>query len=747
MTDVPGSTAESVISTDAQVQDKSAETASKNAEIKRHYDELRKSYKPPSGIRLFIYDSILWAFCVVFDCFFREIRSRGGFKVPKQDSIIFVAAPHANQFVDPVILMSQVKKASGRRVSCLIAEKSHRRKFIGLVSRSQLSIPVKRAQDNLKTMKGTIKIDPENELRVIGENTSFLKDCEPKGLLALPKSLGTGVVDKVVSDNELFLKKPLRYSSPKVEAEGKKLFENGTSFKAAGKIDQSEVYAQVFEHLAHGNCIGVFSEGGSHDRPDLLPLKAGVALMALGAMDSTPGLNVKIVPVGMNYFHAHKFRSRALVEFGTPIEIGDDLIKKYANNNTSNEAVKILLDEITKGVKAVTISCPDFESISVVQAARRMYSINFSRELSISSKVEMTRRLLKGYLHFKDEPKIVKLKDEILKYNDNLRSYQIPDHLISSNNLTRSKALILLEFINTSVQMVFQAIGALPGIILFSPVFIATRKISEKKRIEALAGSTVKIRGNDVLATWKILVSLGFAPILYTAYSILGIKIVHMYYPDISRLFAFAIFYLLSVTITYSALTFGDRGMDLYKMSRSSWLMLTDKSSLEDLKIQRDHLSSEITSLINEFGPQLYPDFNLREYEKNLEIKKSLKSERRKKQLENIEKGLTEEEQLEEIKTQELRKRRLDRKKKKNNLNISSASSSSLDQKFKMVRDTPILNDELNSSTELSSGSLSDTDFSSSDSEYAATSSKTRTLNLIKDKMIKENREREEINQ
>lgn len=723
------------------------EGTSRNAEMKKHYEELRKAYKPPSNIRLFIYDLILWAFCVVFDCFFREIRSRGGFKVPKKESVIFVAAPHANQFVDPIILMSQVKKTSGRRVSCLIAEKSHRRKFIGLVSRSQLAIPVKRAQDNLELKTGKIKWDPQNELRILGENTRFLTECEPKGLLALPKSLGTGVIEKVVSDNELYLKKPFRFASPKTEAEGRRLFEIGTTFKAAGKIDQSEVYAQVFEHLAHGNCIGVFSEGGSHDRPDLLPLKAGVALMALGAMDATPGLNVKIVPVGMNYFHAHKFRSRALVEFGTPIEINDDLLKMYSNSKTSSDAVKILLEDITKGVKGVTVSCPDFETLSVVQAARRMYANNISSQLSISSKVEMTRRLLQGYLHFKDEPRVKALRDEILKYNDNLRSFQIPDHLISSSDFKKSKLLILTEFLSNGVQMIFQALGALPGVILFSPVLIATKRISEKKRVEALAGSTVKIKGNDVIATWKILVALGFAPILYTAYSLIGIKIVHLYYPEVSSFYAFGIFYLLSVSITYSALTFGDRGMDLYKMTRSSWKLLTDKSSLEELKAQRDKLSSEITSLINEYGPQLYPDFDLRDYESNLKLKKSLRNQRRKKQFESIDKGLSEEEELEELKTQELRKRRIDRKQRKSSkldVSLSSSSLSSLDEKFKILQDTQILNDDVNSSSELSSGSMSDTDVSSSESSYAPTSSKSRALNIIKEKMIKDNREREE---
>ena len=41
---------------------------------------------------------------------FSEIRPRGAFKIPREGPVIFVAAPHHNQFVDPVLLMNQIKK-------------------------------------------------------------------------------------------------------------------------------------------------------------------------------------------------------------------------------------------------------------------------------------------------------------------------------------------------------------------------------------------------------------------------------------------------------------------------------------------------------------------------------------------------------------------------------------------------------------------------------------------------------------
>ena len=60
---------------------------------------------------------------------------------------------------------------------------------------------------------------------------------------------------------------------------------------------------------------GIFPEGGSHDRTDLLPLKVGVALIAYSSLEKD-GINVPIVPVGLNYFQAHRWRGRAVVEVG-----------------------------------------------------------------------------------------------------------------------------------------------------------------------------------------------------------------------------------------------------------------------------------------------------------------------------------------------------------------------------------------------------------------------------------------------
>ncbi|EGW31316.1 uncharacterized protein SPAPADRAFT_61887 [Spathaspora passalidarum NRRL Y-27907] len=392
--------------------------------------------------------------------------------------------------------------------------------------------------------------------------------------------------------------------------------------------------------------------------------------MALGAMEHNPNCNVKIVPCGMNYFNAHKFRSRAVVEFGDPIEISHDLVKKYTNPETNREAVRELLDIITSGLKAVTVTCPDYETLMLIQAGRRLYAGNFAQQLPLPLIVEMNRRLVMGYEHYKNEPKVQQLKEKVLAYNDMLKSFQLPDHHVEK--LEDSNKLHLIPILITRViKLLILFVLALPGATLFSPVFLSTKIISKRKAKEALANSVVKIKANDVIATWKILVSMGIAPIVYSFYASIGTYYCskHGYFTSFKLFWVWVILYISGIFVTYSALLTGEQGLDLFKSIRPLYLSIST-SSITELKTMRHELSEEITELVNEFGPQLFPnDFNLLELKDHLKISDDV--------------NYVDSDEEEEIKTQQLRLRRLtrrkqERKKKKNGLDAFNNNSSDI---------------------------------------------------------------------
>ncbi|EXJ82212.1 acetyltransferase [Capronia epimyces CBS 606.96] len=600
-----------------------------------------------------LYDLVLWALSVLIDLFFREVHPRGAWKVPKKGPVILVAAPHANQFIDSLILMRILKTEANRRISYLIAEKSTKRMFIGFMSAASGAISVGRALDKVKPAKGKIYLpDPENDPTLIrGIDTDFKNaDFEVGGLIVLPKNRGqtpSTDIAEILSPTEIRLKKPFKSpealecltstgpSDPGTAAAGtseqKHSEQRGCSFKVAPYVDQTKVYNAVFEELEAGGCIGIFPEGGSHDRPDLLPLKAGVAIMALGAEANYPGCGVKIIPIGMNYFHAHKFRSRAVIEFGHPIEVHPDQVEAYKAGDRRN-AVGSLLETVYQGLVAVTQSCPDYDTLMLVQAARRLYNPT-GKKLPLPLVVELNRRLVKGYTKYKDDPRVVELKQDVLDYNRQLRALGIRDHQLEwGNPAKRPRWYILGTLIYRLGQLLILGMGTLPGLAMFWPVFVTTKVISAKKSREALAASTVKLEGRDVIATWKLLVAMAFAPALYIYYTVIvsfwltynrrGSYYTHRvpwwmvartYVPDFLPIWLFAIlFFILCIGVTFAALRIGEIGMDIVKSLPPLFVALNPRSSsrIVQLRHRRERLSAKVTEVINTLGPDIFPDFD-----------------------------------------------------------------------------------------------------------------------------------------
>lgn len=84
--------------------------------------------------------------------------------------------------------------------------------------------------------------------------------------------------------------------------------------------------------------------------------------MALGSLAANPNSGLKIIPCGMNYFHAHKFRSRAVVEFGNPIEVPTELVELYKSGER-REATRQLLETVYQALVAVTVTSPDYDTL------------------------------------------------------------------------------------------------------------------------------------------------------------------------------------------------------------------------------------------------------------------------------------------------------------------------------------------------------------------------------------------------
>eukprot|EP00439_Symbiodinium_sp_Y106_P026880 s2444_g3.t1 len=219
----------------------------------------------------------------------------------------------------------------------LLARKSYDRPFVGFLARAFHCIPVARPQDMAYTGQGTIKLE-QGSAKVQGIDTHFSVEVPPGSQINVQGHEKLLKVKEVQSNTELTVDVPATCSA-------------AAGFKVHPKVDQSAMYEQVYKNLCSGNCLGIFPEGGSHDRTDLLPLKAGVAVIALEAL-RRHHINVPIVPVGLNYFRGHQFGGRVAACMNWPdadhgfglgrfpdqvMEFGAPLMSQSCNGQSSYE--------------------------------------------------------------------------------------------------------------------------------------------------------------------------------------------------------------------------------------------------------------------------------------------------------------------------------------------------------------------------------------------------------------------------
>lgn len=556
-----------------------------------------------------LYDASLTLLRLVILIFFREVQPRSSWHIPSKGPIIFVCAPHHNQFLDPLMVASEARKA-GRRVSFLIAHKSTKRPFIGRFSRMLQSIPVRRAADDAKVGLGYVTVHPSGDPYMLqGIRTQFTKQLEVYGQIVLPKDTEYASVHvaEILSDTEVRLVKPFKEPAALEALQGKieSCGSEGSRYKCFPHINQSEMYSSVYGKLSEGGCLCIFPEGGSHDRTDLLPLKAGVVIMALGAMANDPNLDVQIVPVGLSYFHPHKFRSRAVIEFGVSLHVPLELVNLFQKGGEEKrQAIASMLDIVFDGLKSVTVRAPDYDTLMMIQASRRLMSLP-GQHLSLADKVEQNRKLIMGYMQFKDHPKVVALRDAVVTYNKHLKQVGIRDHQVERANrsVLRSFALLLYRL----GLLCLWGGCALPGMVLNAPIIILAKVVSHRKAKEALAASQVKLYGRDVLATWKVLVSLGVTPVLYSFYAALATYWAHRAQVPLLHRRLMPLYVMLGLPmLSYSVIKISEVGMDVYKSLPPliASLLPGRRRVIERIQQERISLTSQLFSTIAELEPE-----------------------------------------------------------------------------------------------------------------------------------------------
>ncbi|KAL9183484.1 hypothetical protein ACHAXT_004340 [Thalassiosira profunda] len=574
------------------------------------------------NMRPLLYFAAKVFFHSILSIFFNDVQVVGRENIPKYGPVIFTSN-HANQFMDGLMIMCTCQ----RTISYLVADKSWNRPIIGHLAWTMGAVPVKRAQDSAKRGAGAVSIDMKDiseeaegssgaVIKVAGKDTKFGSQIKVGDKIRFPQTAVGIKVASIEGDESMTLKleegvRDVLLSQP---------FPEYVAFDILPRIDQKEVYQNVLERLASGGTIGIFPEGGSHDRTDLLPLKVGVALIAYSALDQD-GINIPIVPVGLNYFRAHRFRGKATVEFGSPTYIEPGTLADYKKGGPDKRRVcNELLGRIEDSMRSVIVSVPDYETLQMIHAARRLYRQDASNETA-EKRQDMGRRFGEGYkrlmLQVKGDPpqEWLDLQNRILAYQKELNELGIRDYQVvgldheeveigdePQGHSTGDTVLHRMNVLGHIVHLLFIfVLAALPSVLLNLPVGLASRIYSNRRRKVALAASKVKIKGYDVMLSERVLCSIVLVPTLWLTYGLMLFFGTSLDWPSLAVCFTcFPVFSYWSIMATESGMV-DLRDLRPYVMR----LIPSARKRLTALPATRKALQADLREIIKQIGPSL----------------------------------------------------------------------------------------------------------------------------------------------
>ena len=114
----------------------------------------------------------------------------------------------------------------------------------------------------------------------------------------------------------------------------------------------------------------------------------------------------------------------------------------------------------------------------MIQTIRRLYAPK-GKSLSPDKVIEISRNIAVGYTQFQDDPRIQDVLKRVEEYNSLLLHYRLSDYQVKM--MTPNPYRAIVHLLGQLIILCMCLSLSLPGLILFSPLFLAAKIISKKK--------------------------------------------------------------------------------------------------------------------------------------------------------------------------------------------------------------------------------------------------------------------------
>jgi len=199
-----------------------------------------------------------------------------------------------------------------------------------------------------------------------------------------------------------------------------------------------ETFDKAAQLLSEGGVLAIFPEGLSHNEPRLLPLKTGVARIALETLAAHPDLDLQILPVCLHYADKSRFRSSVMMQVGLPIAVDEELSSfQSEESSTRSLAVRRLKARVRDALLQVSLQSSTWEDVRLVACAAEIWrSVQKPgvADPDLPSVIANHRRVLSGARWLKvNRPQVwTAMREAVLAYAGGLDALGVEDRHVAA---------------------------------------------------------------------------------------------------------------------------------------------------------------------------------------------------------------------------------------------------------------------------------------------------------------------------
>jgi len=259
-----------------------------------------------------------------------------------------------------------------------------------------------------------------------------------------------------------------------------------------GEIKKNDkTFEQCRQLLADNKALLLFPEAICILERKLRPLKKGLSRIVFQTEENFDfKKNVWVVPAGINYTKANRFRSKVFVEFGKPMSL-KEYEEKYKQDKvrTINEFTRALEEKMKEHLVIVN----DNHNEKLLETIEELYTTEYLKNnkqqtSALAAQYEASKHFAAtiNYVAEHHSALLIKMNEKLINYNRRVKGNELRDHLLHAENINKMNFLkFVVDFFVLWFGVPFYFFGMLTNAL---PYLLAQRYADKKvKHIEFYA--------------------------------------------------------------------------------------------------------------------------------------------------------------------------------------------------------------------------------------------------------------------